>query len=229
MQLFPIVITDGFDFRQEDFNDFSVILQNVGASFAFQDPCEFFIDAFHGDIGQCIFLFQQYSCRIWINGKGKACRKAQCPQDAQGIFFKALFRIANTPDDSFFQIFFSTEEINKSLIWVVTHGIDRKVSSLTVFFERTGELDMIGMPVVLVGRIFAVCRDFHRLVVNHDGNGTVLNAGFNQMEVMKDLLHLIRKGICCDVIVMGNFSSETVTDSAADDIGLKSGIIELFQ
>ena len=55
------------------------ILQNVGASFAFQDPCEFFIDAFHGDIGQCIFLFQQYSCRIWINGKGKACRKAQGP------------------------------------------------------------------------------------------------------------------------------------------------------
>ena len=60
-------------------------------------------------------------------------------------------------------------------------------------------------------------------MINHYGQGAVLQAGFHGVQIMKNFLHLFRQGGGTDIPVMGSYAKERIPDTAADDIRREAG------
>ena len=156
--------------------------------------------------------------------------KTQRPENAQCILVKAAVRLPHAADKAAGQIRLPAVEIHQTCLRAVSQGVHGKVPPGQVLLQRTGELHRVRMPVVAVCAVQAKGGDLQRRLVNHHGDGAVLQAGFNAAQVRKDLLDLPGQGTGGNVPVVGAAqAAHRVAHGAAHHIGLISGGVQPAQ
>ena len=61
------------------------------------------------------------------------------PEDSKSVLIKSLVRIADTADIFIFQIINAVVQVNKSVLFIVRHGIYRKITASEILFQVRGK------------------------------------------------------------------------------------------
>ena len=105
---------------------------------------------------------------------------------------------------------------------MICQGIDGQVASGAVFTQIRCKDNGIGVAVIAVARVGAVCSDLNRHSVDHNRNGAVGNACINNRKTAEYGVHLFGKGIGGQIIVMHKLMQKRITDSPAHNKTLKA-------
>lgn len=85
------------------------------------------------------------------------------------------------------------------------------------------------MAVVRVFAVDAVGGDFDGAPVDEDGDGAVLEAGFDDGALAEDAQDLLRGGAGADVPVFGVVAQQAVAYAASHDVGFKAVFFEFAE
>lgn len=151
--------------------------------------------------------------------------EAHGAQTAQTVFSEAGDRISDATNDAVFQILHAAEWIDSFVgLRIPCHRIDGEVASREIRLDFLDEFDLFGAPTILVVALGAEGSHLDVERPLDHGHGAVLDAGGDDAAEQRHHLFWCRR--TGDVPVLGHFAERSVTDTAADEVGL---VTSLFQ
>ena len=103
------------------------------------------------------------------------------PKNPQRVFLDPLDRIADKPDQTSFQIFFSMMKIEYTPLVVYVNRVDREVAADGIFFEVFDEADRLGMPPIIVIPFFPQSGDVDLQWPFMEGDRTIFAEGIRSL------------------------------------------------
>jgi hypothetical protein len=164
--------------------------------------------------------------RILLNPKIKVGSQTDTPEHTDRVLLKPYIRVADTADESCFEIPPSSHVIDHGIVSnVVVEGINRKVSTEGVF-HRSAEgivsLDEEALTLfanlLFLLRLLAKGRDLDYLAsLEHDMGD--LEPSSHESAVGKDLFQPSGLGVGCHIEVAGVLGQKEIPHSAAAQVG----------
>src|SRR5215470_143434 len=94
--------------------------------------------------------------RCRVNFISESCGESHSSQHAQFVFREPQFRVADSANDSGFEIVLAIDEVQNLVVQgIEQQAIDRKIASLNILFRITTEPDSVGMPPIAVAYVAA--------------------------------------------------------------------------
>ena len=183
-------------------------------------------DSFRRDMCQAVSVVAQSlrRLRLYLISSGRC--KSKCTQNAQRILLKPRLCVSDTAYAFVFQILFSAKRVAQSAPRTPRHGIDRKIPPREVLHNIRYKRHGIRSAPVRIRAFRAECCDFYRFSVHDNGYRSMLETGFNDMQIGKNLFRLFRCSCRAQIIIMRLSACQPVAHCAADNIAGKS---RLFQ
>ena len=165
--------------------------------------------------------------RILFHSKTKLCGKTHRPEHTKSILCKTFHRITNATNDLPIDILHSAKQIHQSMLRMISHGVDGKISSLQIFLKTSGKGHCIRVAAVMIFSVYTVGCYLKALFVHHYGYCSMLDPRIYSPS--KKLLHLLRKCGGCDIPVPRHPVQDGIPDTATYNICLIAGFIESTQ
>ena len=162
-----------------------------------------------------------------VYGKVQLGGKTNRAQDSQRILGKTLPGRPHTADHPGLQIPYSSVEIDQPLFLIISHGVDREISSLQILLQAGGKGNILRMPAVLVFPVNPVRCHLVAFASDQNGYRPVLNT--RVYRVRKQLLDLLRSGGCRNIPVVRNPMQKRIPDTASHRIGLIPRMVQRIQ
>ena len=140
-------------------------------------------DALRSNAFEQLFIPVDGRCRSILNSHSIYRGKAKGSERSQAILPEPPVWIANAANKPFRNISFAPDKIYNTRLGVVCQSIHREIPPLHIILQVSGEGDRVRVPMIRILAINAISSDLQRLMVDHNGHGSVLQTGFNQMEV----------------------------------------------
>lgn len=109
-----------------------------------------------------------------LDGKPQFRREAEGPQDTEGVFGKALERVADRAKPTVSDVVEPSEGVENAARGMKGHGVDAEVASRKIVFYIVGECYGVGMPRIAVRPVDAVGRHLEGDGFDQDGHRAVL-------------------------------------------------------
>ena len=113
--------------------------------------------------------------------------------------------------------------IAEAFFGMVGDGIHGEIPTQEVFRQVFGEGDFVGMAAVGILPVYAVGCHFIVFFMQHNGDGTVLDACVEGM--VEKSFRFFRQGGSGDIPVLGDTAQNGIADTAADDIGFVAAFV----
>ena len=164
-----------------------------------------------------------------LHRKSQHRRKAESPEDPQGILLKAPVRIADAANDPGLQVRPAAEAVGDPFFGGPGHGVDGEIPAGQILPEGAGEGDEVRAAAVGIGAVHPIGCDFQRAAVEEDGNGAVALPGGDYRKAREGGPYLAGEGRRGDVPVVGLPAQEAVPDAAAHRLGAVTGLLKAGQ
>ena len=165
--------------------------------------------------------------RLSVDAEGQPRRKAQCAQHPQGVFRKALRRIADAADHAAAQVVLPAEEVRHGARCVGRHGVDRKIAARQIRCQLAQKVDPVRMAAIGIAGLGAERCDLVGHAPAHDRDRAVARARQDGAVRGKAGLRLLRRGARADIPVLRRAAEQAVAHAATDRIGRKTRRVQL--
>ena len=167
---------------------------------------------------------RQCRFRIFLHSKTKLCGKTHCTEHTKGILCKTFYRITDTTDDLPIDILHSAKQIHQSMLRMISHGVNGKISSFQIFLKTPGKGHGIRVTAIMIFSVHTVGCHLKALFAHHYSYCSMLDPRIYSS--VKKLLHLLRKCGGSDIPVPRHPVQDGIPDTAANNICLIAGFIE---
>ena len=167
---------------------------------------------------------RQCRFRILLHSKTKLCGKTHCTEHTKGILCKTFYRITDTTDDLPIDILHSAKQIHQSMLRMISHGVNGKISSFQIFLKTPGKGHGIRVTAIMIFSVHTVGCHLKALFAHHYSYCSMLDPRIYSS--VKKLLHLLRKCGGSDIPVPRHPVQDGIPDTAANNICLIAGFIE---
>ena len=165
--------------------------------------------------------------RLSVDAEGQPRRKTQCAQHPQGVFRKALRRIADAADHAAAQVVLPAEEVCHGARCVGRHGVDRKIAARQIGCQLAQKVDPVRMAAVGIAGLGTERRDLVGHAPAHDRDRAVAHTRQDGAVRGKAGLRLLRRGARADIPVLRRAAEQAVAHAATDRIGRKTRRVQL--
>ena len=207
-------------------DDVMVFPQHAPRALPTQKPGQLGADALCRHAGKVASPGVDSLGRAFFNAQPVDRRKPQRPQHAQRVLVKAALSLAHAADHPCAQILLPAEGIHQPLCGMIGHGVDGEIPPGQVLPYIGDEGDAVGMAVIGIRAIYPKGGDLVGHMVQHHGEGAVLQTGFHHMAAAEGSLHFLRRGRGADIPVLGEKPQQAVPDAPAHRIGPVAPLVQ---
>ena len=137
-------------------------------------------DALGTDIPQGRRKFLRRAPSLFVQDKSQLCAEPDRAEDPQGVLGKSLRGVSYAPYDPRFKILPSAEQVDQSVLFIVSHRVDGEIAPLQILFQAGSKVYLVRMPVIRILSVDPVGRNLQALPVHAHRHGAMLDSGINR-------------------------------------------------